>query len=481
MTDTQILVKSLYKDEKGNPLELTASQDQLFSAIARKSTRRLQVMSHTRWGKSMTVGLAVLTRASTYPGKWALIAPTRDKAKIIMDYVIAHIFDNDFTVSRFMPEKGESLIDIRRHRNKSRLTFKVGEKIGENGRVEPLFGDVFIGTAKDALGFGAENVIEDESALIEDDDHSLVMRMLGDNPDSNFLCKIGNPFARNHFLKSYHDPKYVKLVVDCYQSLKEGRMTQEIIDENKDYSFFKVLFECKFPSASEIDESGWMSLLLDEDIDIAQQRKQDTMGVPKLGLDVARGGRNYNVWVKRTDNVAEIIERNLESNLINVGDKTKELMDKHGIRASEVYIDDGGVGGGVTDYLRSNNIPINAINFGSSASDEEMYNTRAEMYAGKEGLAVWIKSGGLLVPNANWIELTRIKYKKSLNGKTQIEPKEQMRKRGVESPDVADALALTFANQTKEVYYGINVQKILESNQSAGMFGGVERFPNMPG
>src|SRR3990167_8998708 len=99
MTDTQILVKSLYKDEKGDSLELTASQDQLFSAIARKSTRRLQVMSHTRWGKSMTVGLAVLTRASTYPGKWALIAPTRDKAKIIMDYVIAHIFDNDFTVS----------------------------------------------------------------------------------------------------------------------------------------------------------------------------------------------------------------------------------------------------------------------------------------------------------------------------------------------------------------------------------------------
>ena len=258
-------------------------------------------------------------------------------------------------------------------------------------------------------------------------------------------------------------------------------MTQEIIDENKDYSFFKVLFECKFPSASEIDESGWMSLLLDEDIEKAQKREHDTMGVPKLGLDVARGGRNYNVWVKRTDNVAEVIERNLESNLINVGDKTKELMDKHGIRASEVYIDDGGVGGGVTDYLRSNNIPINAINFGSSASDEEMYNTRAEMYAGKEGLAVWVKGGGLLVPNANWIELTRIKYKKSLNGKTQIEPKEQMRKRGVESPDVADALALTFANQTKDVYYGINVQKILESNQSTGLFGGVERFPNMPG
>ena len=41
------------------------------------------------------------------------------------------------------------------------------KKVGEKGRVEPLFGDVFIGTAKDALGFGAENVIEDESALIE--------------------------------------------------------------------------------------------------------------------------------------------------------------------------------------------------------------------------------------------------------------------------------------------------------------------------
>lgn len=481
MTDTQQLVQALYKDATGKPILLTDSQDQLFSYIAKRQHHRLHVMSHTRWGKSMVVGMAVLTRVSTYPEKWALIAGTKDKAKIIMDYVISHIFDNDFTTSRFLPEKGESIREIRRHRNKHRLTFKTGTKIDEHGKEVDLFGEVFIGTAKDALGFGAENVVEDESALIDDNEHSLVMRMLGDNPHDNFMCKIGNPFSRGHFLSSYHDPKYKKIVIDCYKSLKEGRITQEVIDENKGFVYFPILYECRFPRASEVDESGWMYLMDDSDITTAQSRKLDVNGVPRLGVDVARGGRDYNVWVKRYNNSAEVIKKDLDDNLINVAITTMNLMKEHGIGEKEVFVDDGGVGGGVTDYLYNNGITVNAINFGSKPVEEDMLNVRAEMYAGKEGLSTWIKSGGYLVPHEGWIELTKIRYRKDARGKTKLEPKEDMRKRGEHSPDVSDALALTFANKTEKTYHGINVQKILESGNTTSPFGGVQRFPNMPG
>lgn len=490
MTETQYMVSEMYKDAAGRPIILTPGQDFIFETIAKKRflgdlISRLHIMCHTRYGKSMTVALAVLTRVAYYPEKWAIIAGTKDKAKIIMDYIIAHIFDNPETTKRFMPEKGETIEDIRRYRNKNRVTFRVRE---ENG--VPVYGEVFVGSAKDALGYGAQNVVEDESALINNDDHSLVMRMLGDSPQDNFLCKIGNPFTRGHFLDSYHDPKYKKIIIDCYKSLNEslklnggGRMTQDIIDENKTYSFFNILYGCKYPRAAEIDESGWMYLLTDEDIKRAVARQNETGGIRRLGVDVARGGRNYNAFVIRTNSLAKVLKKTLDNNLISVGDEVINIMRDQGIMQSDVFVDDAGVGGGVTDYLLSRGIRINPINFGESATKEkdqngkelstEYLNTRAQVYAGREGVSNWVKQGGQLVDHKDWIELTRIRYKKDNGGKIKIEPKEEMRKRGIESPDVADALALTFANVKIDIYYKVDPQKI--------MAGGIQPYPGMPG
>lgn len=486
LTDTQRLVQSFYKDEKGEPILLTPGQDELFTAIAKKTHPRLHFMHHTRYGKSMTTGLAVLTRATTYPEKWGILAGTRDKAKVIMDHVISHIFDNDYTRERFMPEKGESVSDIRRYKNKSRLTFIMDKKGVDpvTGKEITLYSEVFIGTAKEALGFGAPNIVLDEASLIEDNDFSLVLRMLGDNPYENFMVKIGNPFNRNHFLDSWHDPHYKKYVVDCYRSLEEGRITQETIDENKKYSFFKILYECMFPSASEVDESGWMYLLKDEDVKSAVNRwdgKLSPVGVPRLGVDVARGGRNFNCWVLRYDNYAEVLLKNRDDDLMSVADTTVNFMRDIGISEDEVYVDDTGVGGGVTDYLKRHKILINPIKLGESAIDEpDQKNIRSQCYAGKDGLEPWVKGGGALKPHEDWQELVDIRYKKNIGKQTIIEPKEDMRKRGKDSPDTADAFALTFAKTKRAKYHGIDVQKVLESGASSP-YGGVKPYPNMPG
>lgn len=419
----------------------------------------------------MTVGLAVLTRAVTFPEKWAIIAGTKDKAKIIMDYIIQHIFDNDFTQKRFIAEEGASYKEIRRHRNKNRLTFVVGQD--DSGK--DLISEVFVGAAKDALGFGASNVVEDESALIDDAEHSLVLRMLGDNPQDNFMAKIGNPFNRNHFLQSYHDPAYMKINVDCYKSLEEGRITKDFIEENRPYAYFKVLFENRFPSGSEVDESGWMGLLDDSDLKVAQERILERTGRGRLGIDVARSGRNYNAWVLRTDNFARVLQKDLDNDLISISDTTANLMKEHGIEPNDVFVDDSGVGGGVTDYLKSIGIKVTPVNFGERAQNNtEHLNVRAEVYAGRDGVASWIKQSGKLEPHKDWIELTKIRYKKDATGKIRIEPKEEMRKRGIESPDVADALALTFASSSVTSYHKVDPLKILQ--------GGVKPyFPGMPG
>lgn len=447
------MVASMYKNEDGTPVMLTPTQVKIFSAIAMRLHPRIHCATFTRFGKSRTTALAVLTRVATYPEKWAIVAGNKEKAKIIMGYINAHIFDNEFTSSRFRMDKGDSAESIRRNRSKNHISFDVG-----NG----LIGEVFICSAKEAIGFGAPNIIEDEASLIDNNDHSLVMRMLGDNPDNNFMFKIGNPFNRNHFLDSFNDPAYHKIVVDCYDGVHEGRINNETIEENRKYSFFKVLYECKFPNAEEIDDKGWSYLITEEDIERAKARWISAVetGMKKLGNDVARGGRNFNVWALRDDVKATIIAKDHENNLMNVAGKNINFSKEHRVVDGNVFIDDTGVGGGVTDKMLEEGYHPVAVQLGSKATelvvrynpktnkDEEMpayVNMRAQLYAGRKGLQYWIKHIGALDPAVDWSELTRIRYKKNGAGLTMIEPKEQMRERGEESPDEADALMLTFA------------------------------------
>ena len=83
------------------------------------------------------------------------------------------------------------------------------------------------------------------------------------------------------------------------------------------------------------------------------------------------------------------------------------------------------------------------INFGSSPDKPEYLNKRAEMWA---EMKTWIKQGGFVEPDPVIREqLSGPEYTINAKGKLQLESKDDMRRRGLSSPDRADALALTFA------------------------------------
>jgi hypothetical protein len=227
---TEKIVNSFFKYETGKPLVLTPTQIEIFDLIWKRKHSRNHLMCHTRYGKSFVVALSVLLRVATFPEKWAIIAPSQKKAMIIMGYIIEHAFDNAYTRSKMDIDKGESLDRLRRERSKQRINFKHTDKtLGEvfilsaDSRNKQVAGDSL-------MGFGAANVILDEAALIDDDIEAKIFRMLGDKMD-NFYLKIGNPFRRNHFLKSFRDPKYYKINADASIGLKEGRVTEEFLEE----------------------------------------------------------------------------------------------------------------------------------------------------------------------------------------------------------------------------------------------------------
>lgn len=90
--------------------------------------------------------------------------------------------------------------------------------------------------------------------------------MLGDNSADNFLVKIGNPFKRNHFLKSYQSDRYYKIEIDYLRGMQEGRLTEDFIEEMREQPNFDIFYECKFPAADAIDDKGWVPLLTEDDV-----------------------------------------------------------------------------------------------------------------------------------------------------------------------------------------------------------------------
>jgi hypothetical protein len=168
------------------------------------------------------------------------------------------------------------------------------------------------------------------------------------------------------------------------------------------------------------------------DYDYAQKR---------LGVDVARGGMDSTVIFPRQGLAAFKYATMRQANGPEVA--ARILAAKARWKSEMEFIDDtGGFGGSVVDSLQlSGQSPV-PIHFASKATDPRYFNKRSEMWL---EMAAWIKKGGAL-PKCNQLkkELTSVNYFIK-NGKFMLEAKDQIKKRLGFSPDIADALALTFA------------------------------------
>jgi len=460
---TYDLVKALYKDDKGRAFSMTRTQNVIFDCIFRKQgpdgQRRIHVMTFTQFGKSDIVSMAVLTRVASFGEKWVIIAPSQSKARIIIGYLIKHIFDNEFTLSRFKINEGESVDSIRRERSKNRLTFDCGDnKIGE----------VFILSAESRLksgdevgnslmGFGSPNVVMDEAALVSDEADAKAMRMVGGFTGSgdDFVVKIGNPFRRNHFLSAQQDPAYYKINADYHVGIAEKneygeqRLTEKFIEEMRKKPFFGVQYENRFPNADDVDLKGWTQLMSEEEIEIAMtydETPQHT-GEIRLGHDVARSGSDSSSWVKRSMNFCEALMKAHIPDLTDAAAQTMLLMNTHEILPMNTFVDDIGVGGGEVDHLHYQQKKIVAVNVANEALERSRFtNLRAEAYW---RLREWIKKGGKLCKchQDDWLDMSRIKYKPDSKGRLRIMSKDEMRAMGLESPDVCDAAMLSFCRQ----------------------------------
>jgi hypothetical protein len=123
------LCRIYFKDDYGQPLEITDGQVEIFNSIWLKNNPRVNVIASTQYGKSTIIACALILRTRATGENWAIVAGRQDKARIIMEKVIQHTFDNPVLVENLDLDKNEPLERIKRERSKERITWKSGGEI----------------------------------------------------------------------------------------------------------------------------------------------------------------------------------------------------------------------------------------------------------------------------------------------------------------------------------------------------------------
>lgn len=296
-------------------------------------------------------------------------------------------------------------------------------------------------------------LIMDEGSAIPDKIWEVSEGALTDRNTQIIWCVFGNPTRNTGRFKECFDERSAGVWWTEQVDSREVRITNHgqiarwIKYYGEDNDFVRIRVRGVFP------RTGEMEFISMEDVSEACRREPETDRTDPivLGVDVARYGANESVLYFRKGRDARTIppRRFRGLNTVQLAQKVLEAYNEH--RVDAIFIDGGGVGGGVVDNVRALRLFCYDVQFGSrpdyvgfaTGTDGEKYaNKRAEMWG---ALRAWLRTG--CIPDDPDIQKQLVAPLYTFNNKNeiQLERKEDMMKRGAESPDLADALALTFA------------------------------------
>lgn len=263
---------------------------------------------------------------------------------------------------------------------------------------------------------------------------------------------IGTPKGINLFSKLYFDGLasedwYCDLFT-CYQT---GTLPPDEIEKAKQQmseTEFRQEMLCDF-SASASDKFITIDI-----VQPAAEREaaSDIYDPFVVGVDPARFGDDKTVFYFRKGRDGRTHGYQTHSNIdtMEIAAKVMECFNRY--HPDRIFIDEGGIGAGVVDRCRELRLStVQGINFAQRpdralVNDYTLYaNKRAEMWG---YMRDWLQGGAIPADPALIAQLTSIGYMhviKDGREAIQLQSKDELRRHGLPSPDIADALALTFA------------------------------------
>jgi hypothetical protein len=298
--------------------------------------------------------------------------------------------------------------------------------------------------------------IFDEASAVPDKIWEVAEGGLTDGEPMFFV--FGNP-TRNTggFYDCFNRQKHrwYTMIVDSrdVKITNKKQIQQWVDDYGEDSDFVRVRVRGLPPS------SGDMQFISTKEIGEARRReitKCDINDLMIMGVDIARGNSDFTVFYirKGLDCRSYSYEEIQTKNSSLVVDKIQELHRVH--KFDGIAVDSTSLGGFMFDRLRDLNLPVYEVNFGGTSPNSDFYNMRSYMYGMLKNKMPYISLPNDTKGNEIERQLSATNYMyKDKHGKPCIvlEPKDMIKKNLGCSPDVADALALTFAIHIEKTDY----------------------------
>jgi hypothetical protein len=288
-------------------------------------------------------------------------------------------------------------------------------------------------------------LIFDEASAIADKVWEVAEGAMTDEDTEIIWLAFGNPTQntgrfRECFGRFKHRWKAFQIDSRDVEGTNKAQIQKWIDDYGEDSDFVRVRVRGEFPRA------GSTQFISGEAV--ANCRKYKAEGYDKLpkilSVDVARFGDDQTVIGKRQGRKSAILAKLRGLDTVQVAERVIEFIQQE--KPDAVVVDGDGLGAGVIDQIHHRGFGDKLFEFhgGSTPRDPAMYfNRRAEVWG---QMRAWLNEGAE-IPDDPELEadLTGPEYGFSAKQQIQLERKEDMKKRGLASPDCGDMLAMSFS------------------------------------
>jgi phage terminase large subunit len=418
-------------------------QKDFLTAVA-SGERKISIRSGHGVGKSTTASWAMLWFLLTrYPVKVVVTAPTS-----------AQLYDALFAeLKRWvkeLPQPIQDLLDVKQERIELKASATEAFISARTSRAEQP--EALQGVHSDNVMLVADEASGVPEAVFE----AAAGSMSGHNA---LTILLGNPVRSSGFFFDTHNRLKDEWWTKRVSCIDSKRVSKEYVDDMKsrygeESNAFRIRVLGEFPKSDD-DTIIPMDLL-------ESAKHRDTRAYEDApivwGLDVARFGSDSSVLCKRQSNVVHTLERwrNLDLMQLTGAVVAQYEACDHKSKPAEILVDSIGLGAGVVDRLIELKLPARGINVSESPAMGGTYlNLRAELW---HKAKAWLEKRDCKIPNNEDLigELATVRYTFTSNGKIKIESKDDIRRRGLKSPDMADAFVLTFASDAATISWGSN-------------------------
>jgi hypothetical protein len=404
--------------------------------------RRISVRSGHGVGKSTAASWAMLHYFLTrYPVKVVVTAPTS-----------AQLFDAMFAeLKRWvneLPDVLKVLVEVKTDRVELKAAPSEAFISARTSRAE---------TPEALQGIHADNVllVADEASGIPESVFEAASGSMSGHSATTLL--LGNPTRNSGLFYDTHNRlkgEWKTFHVSCLDSprVSDAFVREMQLRYGEDSPAYHVRVLGNFPPREED------TVIPVELIDSAMNREIKIAKATRSvwGLDVARMGSDASALAKRRGPVVEEIQTWKGLDLMQLTGAV--VAEYEALPPSEqpveILVDSIGLGAGVLDRLRELGLPARGINVAESPALKGTYaNLRAELWF---KCKAWLGNRDVKIPKDEQLfaELASPRYTFTSSGKMQVESKESMKKRGLPSPDKADALCLCLATDVSTIMHG---------------------------